>query len=453
MLALGACAAVTVVAAASIGARATLDVLPDVPHSSGTVVGLYVAATMYVAGISLAREMFSRRREVVAANPHERVFRALDISAVGVFWWWAAAPLVQSGLITLFAGAGVLMALGAAATSLDVAVVIVAPIASTSLLLATAAISARSPARVGRARVGGWLRIASLVALAVVLAGVTARVVPWIAMMRTSGTAQVTAGDVRAPVLVGSLVLLGLCATIVAIGLGKLSRRPFPLVSQAVVRPSRARAATVIGWVAAAGTRAVLHGRSGRLLRRWLAGWLLATAAVAPAREVLGELPAQVGIIVGFMSALAVTEAALAATGPTARRLQARVLRELGAHATTVSVGVAIPVLGAGAIVGALVTVTVSVLAGTIVVGPLLVSIAVAGSGVLADALLPGRELADGSVTLSMPAAMVGVMLPVPVLVATAEPSTVGDLMAGLMAIAIVIGGGACAQRASTRRG
>lgn len=452
MFALGACAAVIVVAVASLGARATMAVLPDTSHASATVVGLYVAATVYVAGVSLARELFSRRREVVAANPHERVFRALDISAVGVYWWWAAAPLVQIGLITLGAGAGVLMALGSAATGLDVAVVIAVPVASTSLLLATAAMSARSAGLLGRARFGGWPRFGVLVALAVVLAGVTARVVPWIETMRAQGTSQVATEDVRYPVLIGAVAVIGLCAAIVAIGLAKLSRRPFPLVSQAVVRPSPARASTVTGWVAAAGIRAVLHGRSGRLLQRWLAGWLLVTATVAPATEVLGGLPAQVGIIVAFMSALAVTEAALAAAGPTARRWQARVLRELGAHATAVSIGVAMPVLSAGVAIGALVTVTVSILTGTIVIGPFLVSIAVTASGVLADALLPGRELADGTVSLSMPAAMVGVVLPVPVLVATAEPSAVGELMAGLMAIAIVIGGGACAQRASTKR-
>jgi len=452
MVALGACAAVTVIAAASLGARAALDVLGDAPHASATVVGLFVAATVYVSAISLARELFSRRREVVAANPHERVFRALDISAVSVFWWWAAAPLVQLGLMQLCAGGGVLMALGSTASSLDVAVVVAAPIAGTSILLATAVRSAGSRATVERVRVGGWWRAASLVALAAVLAGVTARVVPWIATMRRAGSAPIAGDDLRVPLLVGALVLLGFGIVTVAMGLGGLSRRPFPLVSDAVVRPRRARTVTVIGWVAASGTRAVLHGRSGRLLRRWLAGWLLVSATVVPARAVLGDLPAQIGLVVGFMSALAVTEASLAASGPTARRVQARVLREVGAHATTVSVAVVVPVLAAGASVGAAVAVTVSLLAGTIVVGPFLAAVAVAGSGVLADALLPGRELADGSVSLSMPAAMVGVVLPVPVLIAAAKSSTVGDLVAGLIVIAIVIGGGACAHIASTRR-
>ncbi len=205
---------------------------------------------------------------------------------------------------------------------------------------------------------------------------------------------------------------------------------------------------------------ALTTGRPGRVRRRWWTGLALAAATTSGLAPILttgasGALQ-QMAVLVAFLSVVALAGTDVQVTGPTAMAAHLRAVYELGAGRTTLAGALLGAIVVDALVVGAGVSVVTWAATGVVDARPVLVAVAAAASSVLADALMPGRVCADGSMTTSIGAAVLCVFLTVPVLALLI--GTVPSVhewwvsVAGGVTAAILIGGMVCLRQTVTSR-
>ncbi|WP_448060446.1 hypothetical protein [Cellulomonas hominis] len=417
----------------------------------------YLCAFGYVLAIGVARELLTRRRDIVAASPHIALFRALDLPATTVFAVWAGTVVVRSTVVwTILASSFVV----SYRTELDAAisqpaVLLLVPLAVGAVHLALAMAAAVSPQAVEGAR-GRWVAIA---ATAVILAAVGRLLARTVAPGWRAPTLAQTWEPATASAMVSAATVLVVLAGAVgaAVGWVRLHHEPFTILAADADTTTNVwllpRPRGPFRWLVRAVGKTLMSTRPGRVRRRWWTAWVLAGAAlVGLAPALVGSAPGALGRVtvpVAFLSVLAMAEVDVQVAGPTALAAHLRALYELGASRMSITGAVLGTAVAHASAVGAAISLVLWTSAGLVDGRPVVVAVAAASALVIADALLPGRQCADGSVNVSIGAAVLGVLLAVPVLALLVADSPGGWhlLAAGGLAAAMLTGGAACVQQ------
>lgn len=466
-VATGVSAAVLVAATVVVVDVIRLTALPLVPQGSrGAVVLLaYLAACGYLLALGVWREAATRRRDLVAASPHAALFRALDVPATTVLTVWVLPAIARTTLFALAVATGyVAVTADLLAEHVVPPVLLAVPVAVGAVQLAIAARAAR-PSTAPRSRTA---RRVGMVVAVVLVAG-AGRLVSVSVGAGSGGWPDwtLTRPVTTALVAVGAALAVLVAAAAVTGAHRALHVHPFPIGAEADEHPARRSLDAARGpvrwalrgpgwWVLRATRTAMWTGRPGRLRRRWWAGAALAAGVAVGLAPIAREVPTggtgRLAVLVAFLSLLALTESDMQATGPTAVAARLRAVHELGAPSRRLAAGLTGAVLADGLLVGLGVLAVLWCATGTVQTGPVLVATAVAVASVLADAVSPGRLRSDGTASLSMGAALLTVLVTVPVagLLVTGSAGTAWTWTVAVAAGVVVVigmGGVACVRR------
>ncbi|MFL6133397.1 MAG: hypothetical protein ACJ72A_11360 [Nocardioidaceae bacterium] len=444
-------------------AAAMIEGRPDI---GATLVVLFTAANMYVAGAYLLKEVFSERRFAVAGSPNAGLFRALDLRARDVFTIYCGlrAVLFHAGLAAVDCSFTLVLRRAMGIGMGSAGLLLVLPLALCLASLATSAVMANQhrPTR----------RVAPR---ALIVAAALCVAVGW-------GTAQFVAaplvehglagdfGRGRAEPLIrlvaaGATVLGVVAGGVLLAQLRRLNTNSF-LVRPSTPGSTGTSALLARRW-APLPDLAVLHQELTRssvypLVRKnflVLGAALLVALGVAgsalPTPLLAGAAAPHVPVFVSgsaFVMDLIMIGLVFKVVGPTALaghfRFQWEELQNsqwrIAANATGYYV---LTLLSLAALISALLRVVV----GVTTVQPLALAVAVAAAATIGESVLPASTKADGSSTQGTAIALVIVMLAAPAMIAIPAMSLPFDLLRIIYSICLLGGAITClAHRITT---
>ena len=430
-----------------------------------TLVVLFLAANLYVAGAYLLKEVFSERRFAVAGSPNAGLFRALDLRARDVFTVYCGLRAVLFHAVLLVVdGVFVVVfrdALGVATGSAGQLLLL--PLALCVACLATSAVVANQHRPTRRTRPGAGL------VLAAVCVGVgwgTARFVA--APLLEHGMAGDLGGSRAEPLIRlvagGAAVLAVLAGGVLLVQLRRLRTNSF------LLRPSTAGSASATGPLARSAARllglAVLHRELVRssvypLVRKnflVLGGALLVCVGVAASGvpgPLAGAVAAHVPVFASgsaFVVDLIMIGLVFKVVGPATLAGQFRFqFEELQSSpwriAATATGYYVLTLLSLAVLLSALLRVVV----GVTTLQPLALAVSVAAAATIGESLLAPTTKADGSSTQGTAIALVIVLLAAPSMIAVSVTSVPFDLLRITYSICLLGGAIAClAHRITT---
>lgn len=306
--------------------------------------GGFLLANLYVGGVYLLREMFSRRRHSVCGSPNEPFYRALDIRARDVFLVYCGSRILYVHTALLTVDAAFLFVFRDSLAGSSTPGLICVPLA---LCAVTLAVSARLATRAGTAMATGPGALAAL-GLVVFVTGLATGMLldgPWpegtarMAEGRSSGVGMRSGAGVAAPL---ALAVTATCAALTTAALLRFARdfRHLDRIAFAI-RPS-GQSATVRATALRPGRLPllpILHrhftcGRTYPMVKRTYAALLMVILLLAGVHASgSGTLPLPAGaeqpltrtaVAFGFILMLGCVELVLATSGPTALAPQFR---------------------------------------------------------------------------------------------------------------------------------
>jgi hypothetical protein len=434
----------------------------DQRGTASTLVVMFLAANLYIAGAYIAREIFSERRFTVANSPNASFYRALDIKARDVF-------VVYSGLRTAAFYLGLLVVDTAFVamfhSSIDfpvtgMSVVLALPVASFALTLA---VSAAVASRKAAPRPVKWSAFIPPAVAFFCIGFATARFIAEPILDSGWGTAF---GQGQVRLLLGIVAAAAPLVAVISglflvVYLRRLTRNSFPIhpTHVAVDGSTPARADR---WGGAFAKLRILHREVARskiypLVRKnflILATVLLVClGVVASGASVLPLTGIASRVQTGFQGFTFVTFIVMVAllltvVGPTTFAAQFRFEWEnlMVSHwriASSAAVYYLVPVVALA--VGF--SVLLALVVGALSIGPVALAVSVAAGAMIAESTITPKVMADGSSSQSAVAAFVVLLLAVPTFASVAVRSTTFDVLAVVYSLCLLGGAIVCMAR------
>jgi hypothetical protein len=422
------------------------------------VTAVVCLANLYVGAAYVFREMFSRRRFVVANSPNTALFRALDVPAREVLIVYCGFRATAFGVALLAADVCFVLVFAPVLglPPLGYAAILAVPVAT---YLATVAAAASSAGRRTRPRPIGRWTVAALGGLSFALGYATGRLV--VGPIGEAGlAASFSRGQLSTLVAVlgaGSVVVGGLAATRLVVALRRVARHSFEIQAATRTVPTARRRTRASGprlvailhrELAGSWPYSLLRKAGAVLVAVLLASLGLAVSAssVVPLDHLPDRLFTAFHATV-FAVFLGTAELVLMVVGPVTLSRQLRFAWENHLshwHIAAAVLGYAllpVTVFAADAVA------TLAVWTGVVSLGPLSCAVAVVSGALVAESTLTPRSNVDGTSAPDLVNALVSLVLAAPVLLALSLHSIPGEVLAIVYSACLAGGAVICLGR------